>query len=148
MVALSAQRRGVLIEITQRSPGLSCQGDLGAFLDRYFVAEVLARKVTSFYQDDTKKQKPSADKIQIQILGAAIRHFGIIFPEPDIKNLFLGGKGRRGAKSARQLKNGYVHSLSVEDRAEIECVTSVLDPMLNVFISATCALAPLIENVA
>lgn len=139
MIALSAQRRGVLSEITQRSPGLLCQGDLGAFLDLYFVAEVLARKVTSFYQDDTKK--PSSDKIQVQQLSAAIRHFGITFPESDIKTLFLGGEGLRGSKSARQLRNGYVHSLSVEDRAEIERMIPVLKHMLNGFISATCAIA-------
>jgi hypothetical protein len=107
-----------LIEINQRSPGLLCQGDLGAFLDRYFVAEVVARKVTAFYQDDTKKQ--CSDKVQIQQLGAAILHFGIIFPESDLRTLFLGGEGLRGNKSARQLRNGYVHSLSVEDRSEIE----------------------------
>lgn len=139
MIALSAQRRGVLIEITQRSPGFLCQGDLGAFLDHYFVAEVLARKVISFYQDDTKK--PSSDKIQVQQLSAAIRHFGIIFLESDIKALFLGGEGLRGTKSARQLRNGYVHSLSVEDRVEIERMTPVLKHMLNGFINATCALA-------
>lgn len=127
-----------MIEITQRSPGLLCQGDLGAFLDRYFVAEVMARKVTAFYQDDTNKQ--SSDKIQVQQLGAAFRHFGIIFPESDVRTLFLGGEGLRGTKSARQLRNGYVHSLSVEDRAEIERMTPVLKHLLNGFISATWTL--------
>lgn len=139
MTVLSAQRRGVLIEITQRSPGFLCQGDLGAFLDRYFVAEVLARKVMSFYQDDTKKS--GSDKIQVQQLSAAIRYFGIIFPESDIRTLFLGGEGLRGNKSARQLRNGYVHSLSAEDRVEIERMAPLLNDMLNRFIKSTCAMA-------
>ena len=135
MNALSAQRRGVLIEITQRSPGFLCQGDLGAFLDLYFVAEVVARKIASFYQDDTNK--PRYDKIQVLQLGAAIRHFKIIFPESDIRTLFRGGEGLRGTKSARQLRNGYVHSLSAEDRIEIERRAPVLKDMLNRFINAT-----------
>lgn len=137
MIALSAQRRGILIEITKRAPGLSCQGDIGVFLDCYFVAEVLARKVSSFYQDDTNK--PSSDKIQVQQLGAAIRHFGIVFPEADIRKLFLGGEGPRGTKSARQLRNGYVHGLSVEDQSEIERMTPVFVNMLKSFFSAICA---------
>lgn len=139
MADLSAQRRGALIEITQRSPGFLCQGDLGAFLDRYFVAEVLARKVMSFYQDDT--MKPGSDKIQVQQLSAAIGYFGIIFQESDIRTLFLGGKGLRGSKSARQLRNGYVHSLSAEDRVEIERMTPLLKDMLNRFIKSICDMA-------
>jgi hypothetical protein len=139
MIWLSAQRREVLLEVTQRSPGLSCQGDLGAFLDRYLVAEALARKVVSYYQDDTKK--PSSNAIQVQQLSAAIRHFGIIFSESDTRTLFFGGEGLRGKKSARQLRNGYIHSLSAEDRVEIEQMAPLLIEMLNGFINASCAFA-------
>lgn len=139
MTVLSSQRRGILIEITQRFPGFSCQGDLGAFLERYFVADVLSRKVMSFYQDDIKKLR--SDKIQVQQLSAAVRHFGIIYTELDLRTLFLGGEGLRGSKSARQLRNGYVHDLSAEDRVEIERMAPVLNDMLNSFIHAACVMA-------
>jgi hypothetical protein len=138
-MTLSAQRRAVLTEVSQRSPGLACQGDLGAFLDLYFVAEALARKLTTFYQDDTNK--PRLDKIQIQQLEAAIKYLRINFQAADTRTLFLGGEGLRGARSARQLRNGYVHSLSSEDRVEIEQTAPKLKGMLSSFIRAACAVA-------
>lgn len=134
MGELSIQRKGVLIEITQRAPGFCCQGNLGMFLDRYFVAEVLARKLMSFYQNDTGKTH--FDKMQIQQLNAAISHFGVVFSERDIRTLFLGGEGQRDTKSARQLRNGYVHNLSSADRCEIESNASALTFLLNNFIVA------------
>jgi len=139
MTDLSVQRRGVLNEITQRLPGFSCQGVLGAFLDHYFVAEVLARKIMSFYQEDTNKS--CLDKIQVQQLSAAIKYFKVSFPELDTRVLFLGGEGLRGNKSARQLRNGYVHSLSAEDRVEIERMAPQFNEMLNRFIKSISSMA-------
>lgn len=104
------------------------------FLDRYFVAEVLARRIMSYYQDDTGKTH--SDIMRIQQLNAAISHFGITFSKKDIRALFLGGEGLRGTKSARQLRNGYVHNLSSDDRCEIEINASVIILLLNDFIVA------------
>lgn len=144
MGELSIQRNGALVEITQRAPGFSCQGSLGMFLDHYFVAEVLARKIMSFYQDDTGKTH--SDKMQIQQLNAAISHFNFALSEKDIRTLFLGGEGQRDTKSARQLRNGYVHSLSSADRREIEKNASTLISLLNNFIITAGDKAPVISK--
>ena len=93
----------------------------------------------SFYHEDTKKSG-SCD-IQVQKLGAAIKYFKVGFSEPDTKVLFRGGEGLRGSKSARQLRNGYVHGLSAEDRIEIERKAPRLNAMLNRFIKSVCSTA-------
>jgi hypothetical protein len=133
--AMTEQRKRALLDVTQLSPGFCCQGILGMFLDRYFVAEVLARKILSFYQDDTGKTH--SDKVQLQQLIAAISYFGIAASNIDIRTMFLGGDGRRATKSARQLRNGYVHSLSSADRNEIEDRSKVLIRLLDNFIIAS-----------
>lgn len=125
-----------LSEITQRSPGFLCQGSLGEFIDRYFVAETVARKLSLYYQEDDNKTK--SDRLQVQQLRAALSHFSIVFSEQDVQALFAGGDGKRNTKSARQLRNGYVHSLSSGDRKEIEEKSVKLNPLLAEFIAAIC----------
>jgi hypothetical protein len=127
-------RKRILSEISQRTPGFCCQGKLGMFLDCYFVAEVLARKNISFYQDDIGKTH--SKNWSISQLNATISHFGLVFSKNDIRTLFLGGEGLRGIKTARQLRNGYLHSLSFEDRSEIESNASALITLLERFIVA------------
>jgi len=116
------------MEISERTPGLQCQGKLGSFLDAYFVAEALAKKIQQFYQND--KNRPDSDKVETKQLAAAHRHFSIPMNEDDIRSTFAGGPGTRGSKSARQLRNGYVHSLSPNDREEIEKNFHVIHALL------------------
>lgn len=37
-----------------------------------------------------------------------------------VNKIFKGDRGLRGQKSCRQLRNGYLHSLSNDDKLEIE----------------------------
>ena len=117
-LALTTRRCSALLEIATRSPGLGCQGLLGQFLDHYLVAESLATKLQYYYQVDTGQK--STDKIHVNQLIAAQRHFSLQFEDLRTKEIFLSGPGNGGCKSCRQLRNGYVHSLSVSDREEIE----------------------------
>lgn len=131
---ISSRRRNALAEITARMPGLSCQGSLGQFLDRYFVAESLATRLQNYYRADTGQR--DADKIQISQLVAAHHRFSLHFTDDQARELFLGGSGKQGTKSARQLRNGYVHSLSSADRFEIESRSLVLVADLDAYIAS------------
>jgi hypothetical protein len=131
---LTKLRQTIILDLISRMPGLTCQGKLGAFLDAYFVAEALARKLQSFYQTDTGK--PTSDDLQITQLNAALRHFSVDYSPDDVREIFLGGKGNSGVKSARQLRNGYVHSLNDDDRAEIEENSRKITTLINLFVQA------------
>ena len=114
-------------------PGFSCQGIVGEFISVYIQSEVFAKKLQNYYRTDSKKT--GKDELQIQTLKAALRHFNISIPEADISNLFIGGLGIRGSKSARQLRNGYLHSLSTEDKTEIEIKANIFILQSRKFIS-------------
>lgn len=107
-----------LEKVIDLHPGFSCQGMIGDFISKYIICEVLARKIQSYYLRDNKKRE--VDKIQTQQLSAALRTFELTFDQESLKVLFRGGEGKRGTKSARQLRNGYLHSLSTNDKTEIE----------------------------
>jgi len=100
---------------------------------------VFARKLQKYYRTDTKKS--GKDELQVNTLKAALKHFNIDIPENDITDLFSGGPGKRGSKSARQLRNGYLHALTSEDKIEIEAKSrsfiSKLKNFLRNEISAT-----------
>ena len=139
IMILSQKRKALLIDIARNQPGLSCQGILGLFLERYFASEAIALKIQSYYQSDTGKS--NYDKIQITQLNAALTYFSIDFQASHAKAAFHGGPGKQGSKSARQLRNGYVHSLNSTDRVEIEGnskhLISLMDSFIQVSIEVT-----------
>lgn len=132
MSNFTKQRQAIFKDIANSDPGFSCQGKLGMFFDHFLVSEALARKILMFYQDDT--DKPRSENIQVHQLIAAQKHFSIPFAETETKKIFLGGTGLRGSKSARQLRNGYIHSLSSPDRIEIESKSIEFSTLLGQFI--------------
>ena len=134
MASLTKQRQSALAEVVQRATGFSCQGSLGAFFDQYLISEALARKLQLYYQSDTGKS--ASENIQLKQLNAAIQYFNINFSETDARALFLGGEGKNENKSARQLRNGYVHSLSQTDREAIERNIKTLNKLLRNFITS------------
>lgn len=131
---LTKLRQTIILDLISRKPGLACQGELGALLDVYFVAEALARKLQSFYQTDTGKA--TSDDLQITQLNAALKHFSVDYPLDDVRVIFLGGKGKSGVKSARQLRNGYLHGLNDDDRAAIEKNSTKITNLINLFVQA------------
>lgn len=131
---LTGRRCNALLDIVGRTPGLGCQGKLGCFLDRYLVAEALAIRLQSYYQADAGLA--STDKVLVNQLLAAQRNFAFIFDDLRTKEIFLGGTGTCGSKTCRQLRNGYVHSLSNADRREIEARSTPLLAALTDYIDA------------
>jgi len=113
----SNKRLNALKSIKSLDPSFYCAGVVGEFISLYLLNEVFAKKLQNYYRIDNKK--PELDKIQTQVLTASLKHFSLIFNESDLKLIFKGGEGIVGKKSARQLRNGYLHSLSTTDKQEI-----------------------------
>ena len=126
-----------MIGIAARRPGFSCQGELGEFLDDYLVAESLLRRLISYYAED--KSRATSETIKTPQITAAFRHFDLVVEDTDVVGAFQGGAGKRGVKSARQLRNGFLHDLSPEDRGEIVAnftslkasIARVISPILD-----------------
>lgn len=131
--ALTRQRNKELRSVQLLDPGFSCQGIVGEFIGTYIQSEVFAKKLQAYYRTDNNKK--GKNDLQTATLTAALKHFKIPMLETDISELFRGGAGKRGDKSARQLRNGYLHALSVEDKKEIEEKASTLISKLKIFIS-------------
>jgi hypothetical protein len=138
-VELSSARRSILVEIAGRKAGFSCQGEIGEFIDNYLVAESLLRRLISYYASDTGR-KPSENLQTIQI-EAALNHFKVSVNQADVIDSFQGGPGKRGFKSARQLRNGYLHDLNPDDRAELLSKWSLVKQVLSRVVSPLLATA-------
>jgi len=117
---LNTQRKTELKKITNQSPGFNSQGELGVFFDLFLVCEATARKLIVYYKKEISKTESKI--YTINEVKAALNLFSISNSNDDnfVNNIFKSGKGSRGKKTCRQLRNGYFHSLSQKDRAEIE----------------------------
>jgi hypothetical protein len=115
--ALAKARNKELDSVKTLDPQFSCEGDVGIFIGLYLQSEVFAKKLQRYYRTDVKKN--GRDELNIAVLKAAINHFKLNFNESDLPLLFKGGPGKQSEKSARQLRNGYLHSLSQNDKTEI-----------------------------
>lgn len=136
---LNSTRRSVLLEISDRRPGFSCQGKIGDFLDDYLVAESILRRLINYYTTDTNRN--ASGNLQTAQINAAINHFKITIKPSDITDAFQGGTGKRGFKSARQLRNGFLHDLNPDDQKEIVSKSENIKTLLNRIISPLLAAA-------
>lgn len=127
-ILLTENQKKALREIADSSPGFKSQGVVGEFIDLWLVCEVLVKKLI-MYQ---KGENDLPQKWQHNQVGPALRHFGIEYLESKIEPAFSGNqKAKRGQKSARVLRNGYLHTLSRNDRSEIERRKSELIQLLS-----------------
>ncbi|MCP5343643.1 MAG: hypothetical protein H7A05_03400 [Pseudomonadales bacterium] len=133
VAALNKSRNSALGAVLLQDPGFSCQGKVGAFIGVYIQAEVFASKLQTYYCKD--KKKTISKNLNITTLSAALLHFSIEFNEDDVRFIFLGGAGEKGKKSARQLRNGYLHALSQQDKNEIVEKYDALYMAINKFLS-------------
>lgn len=117
IIALNLRRNNGLIEAQGNNPGFDCQGIVGQFIGYYLRCELFATKVQHFYQTDKSYKKT---RLNTKALCKAFVHFNMHLDDEVLLKLFQGGEGKRGVKSARQLRNGYLHQLSSSDRREIE----------------------------
>lgn len=131
--ALRKARNKELKAVQALNPGFSCQGLVGEFIGVYIQSEVVAKKLQQYYRTDTNKS--GKDELRVNTLKAALKHFKLPFSESDVSSIFEGGPGRRGSKSARQLRNGYLHTLLLGDKKEIMSKAKIFIPKIRSFIS-------------
>ncbi len=131
--AIAQSRNKELSAVANLDPQFYCQGDIGTFISLYLQAEVFAKKIQRYYRTDTNKN--GKDELNIKVLKAAISHFSLSFKHNDVDSLFKGGSGTQNNKSARQLRNGYLHSLSANDKKEITSKSAVFNSKLKAFLA-------------
>ncbi|MDQ2192977.1 MULTISPECIES: hypothetical protein [unclassified Vibrio] len=115
--ALNSRRNQGLAQAENSDPEFGCQGIIGQFIGYYLRCEVFATKLQHFYQSDKGYKQTS---LNTKDFKSALDHFGMYLDDDKVIKIFQGGNGKRGTKSARQLRNGYLHELSSSDKAEIE----------------------------
>ncbi len=114
---LNENQRKALREIIDSEPGFKAQGVIGEFLDLWLVCEVLVKKLIMYQKSESELPM----NWQWTQVGPALRNFGIMYEDEKVKPAFSGDrKAKRGEKSARVLRNGYLHTLSKSDTSEIE----------------------------
>lgn len=115
--ALNLRRNQGLSQVENSDPGFGCQGIIGQFVGYYLRCEVFATKLQHFYQSDRGFKQTG---LNTKDFKCALEHFDMHLEEEKVTKIFQGGTGKRGTKSARQLRNGYLHQLSRSDKTEIE----------------------------
>ena len=123
---LSPQQKRELKKITTLSPNFKAQGKLGEFFDLYLVCESTAKKFLEFTGYKTY-QVNSIQKI-------IEKYFPNSIDKKQIESIFKGGEGTRNSKSCRQLRNEYLHQLSIKGRTEIENRIEELSDNMNKWI--------------
>lgn len=153
------QRAIALKEVFDAKPDLTSESDsdLAVFLSTYLLCEALANKLIEYFETDNQSMNVKPKKIKCLSYGAenecskkknqfkpldvgkikkALIHFSLDFPCNDTDTIFKSGKGKVGERTARQLRNEYMHSLSLSARKEIAERT----PELLNFMSRFCTI--------
>lgn len=89
---------------------------------RYVFVEALCRQVGKYYRERAGARKKTVNKphetIQLDVVARSFAHFGIQLRAERLEHLFDSSLEKRGAKSARNLRNGIVHRWDENDVAE------------------------------
>ncbi|NCB26780.1 MAG: hypothetical protein EOM12_12300 [Verrucomicrobiae bacterium] len=110
------------------------------FLSLYIDCEAVSRKLIFYYRQETgKKSVKDFEKLQSQVISAAVRYFKLNINEKIIHSIFHSAGGIRGEKTPRQLRNALIHSKSIKDIEEIEKRNEELIRIMNVWITAILA---------
>lgn len=139
-LALAQRRNQGLEDAASRDPGFSCQGMVGEFIGLYLRCELFGTRLQHYYQTDRQHAKTTL--LKTDTLQNALIHFSMSADTEKLILLFQGGNGKRGNKSARQLRNGYLHQLSDSDRQEIIDKQSVFIPEMKAFLRKRIRLHP------
>lgn len=133
---LSQQERKELRKCTRNIVGFRVQGNLGLFIDKYLVCELLARKIIE-YKNNRSNKNGSQNYTIMQIKASYKTLLNIAYAPGVIDIIFPGGEGIRGQKSPRQLRNGFIHSISKHDIEEIDinikALVSAMDEWIIIF---------------
>ena len=89
------------------------------FLEQFTMCEMVARKAIFIHKkSNNKRVNEKSIKLQISAIKQALKNTGYIYESDMIDDLFKT-REKRGEKTAKDLRNGIVHSLNVNDIREV-----------------------------
>ena len=121
-IPFSPQQRQALKRLLGRPPAYPNNNFAESFLLRYVFVEALCRQVGKYYRERARARKKTLTKphesIHLDVVGRSFTYFGIRLRSERLAQFLDSSLERRGAKSARNLRNGIVHRWDENDVAE------------------------------
>lgn len=122
MTDFSVRQLRVLKKLLRRSPAYSSNVLVENFLLRYIFFEAICRQIGKYYRERAgvrrKALTKSHESIHLDVVGRSFSYFGIQLRSERLAPLLDSSLEKRGAKSARNLRNGIVHRWDENDVAE------------------------------
>lgn len=122
MTDFSVQQLRVLKKLLGRSPVYSSNVLAENFLLRYVFFEAICRQIGKYYRERAGVRKKAVTKshesIHFDVVDRSFAYFGIQLRSERLAPLLDSSLEKRGAKSARNLRNGIVHRWDESDVAE------------------------------
>lgn len=110
VVEFSPQQKRFLRKLQRRLPVFEDEGrSAESFLLSYVAFEAQARKVWHYYRCRKGDKAESKAGIPLDQLEKALKHFSVDLKIGVLKLLLDSKQEKRGAKSARNLRNGIAH---------------------------------------
>lgn len=139
---LTPKRIVALKALLSAKPNFASDHSLASFLSSYLLCEALANRLVEYYELDVDaeriaKKKPTLNNRTPETLPAkdskknqfkpllitsvkkSINHFALHFSNTDLETIFMSSNKTGESRTARQLRNLYLHSLSVSAHDEI-----------------------------
>lgn len=128
---LSALQKKLIYAIT-----LTPQSKICDFLELFFRCEVTAKQLINYHRQATNRTElGERDGYNIKMVKSAVTYYSLGISNAKIENIFTSDGSKSGNKTCRQLRNGYVHSLSNSDKQEIENRFDELKSCMNEWIT-------------
>lgn len=104
-----------------------------AFLEKFILCEIAIKIIlTNYYKNIGEEKKVESVEMGLTTIKAALKLAGYA-PDDDMLNKMFLAKRARGQRSARDLRNGIVHDLSVNDIQEVVNRREELNQLLDGF---------------
>lgn len=108
------------------------------FIDKFTLCDLTCKVAIEYYKNSKGEYKPNEHaKLDMRIIPSAMYYLQIPI-EKHILNSIFGGSGKykkRGAKSAKKLRDGIVHGMNENDIKEVVSRYEELNKTMNEFLS-------------
>lgn len=105
------------------------------FLEKFMFCEVACKEVLAAYFCEKQNVNRKDIKLNMKFIPAAMRKAEYRFDKNLLSSIF-GGSIKRGNKSAKKLRDGIAHSLSIEDMNEVFTRREILHQAMDEFLLA------------
>ena len=123
MSDFSRQQGKQIRQLLARAPVHAGERSAEGFLLHYVLFEALLKTVLRYYRDSNgmpvKKATVAPESMQMVSVKKSLHHFSVVVHPEVMARLLDSSFRKRGAKSARWLRNGLVHLWDVNDAKEV-----------------------------